>query len=243
MQTNNFGQGQENRLRIYLLAGIATAPHFFGRCCDMIAQVARKAGWEPVVEAIFPYGDDSRSILSQVREVSGDLPHRISITRKGGRIAASHIRNSYSGEPLVLIGHSGGGAAAYQAVRILSREKRLDQDKCRIVQIGSPKVPIVPELRHHVYYIHAVDGEGRAKDPITRLGSWGGWSAGRFRLPGWNARKYAPAHIEGIHLLGGHTDYLRHDLPFIDEQQMSNMEKTLGRVWDWIHNSLALPVR
>ncbi|MBJ6361360.1 hypothetical protein ACFOQM_08675 [Paenibacillus sp. GCM10012307] len=241
MQTNSRLQEHGNRLRIYLLAGIATAPHFFGRCCDMIAQIAARSGWEPIVETIFPYGDDSRSLFSQVREVSGDLPRRMSIARKGGRIAASQIRNSYSGEPLVLIGHSGGGAAAYQAARILSKEQELTQDKCRIVQIGSPKVPIVPELARQVYYIHAVDDKGRAKDPITRLGSWGGWSLNRFNLPGWNPKKYAPAHIEGIHLLGGHTDYLRYDQPFIDEQQMSNMEKTLERVWGWIQNSLALP--
>lgn len=241
MEANRRNTAKGERMRIVLLAGIATAPQFFGRCCEKVGAIARQAGWLVSVDAIYPYGDHSRSVWRQVREVSGDLPHRLSLARIGGRAAADHIRRTYDGERLVLIGHSGGGAAAYQAVRILHKEQRLSLDNCRIIQIGSPKVPIAPELRRHVYYIHAVDRAGKAKDPITRLGSWGGWSAGRFRLPGWNASKYAPEHIEGIELLGGHADYLRHDQPFIDEQQQSNLEKTLGRVWQWVQQSLAAP--
>ncbi len=243
MEANHSNTTQVERMRIVLLAGIATAPQFFGRCCDWVASVARQAGWLARVDAIYPYGDHSRSVWRQVGEVSGDLPHRLSLLRVGGRAAADHIRNSYDGEQLVLIGHSGGGAAAYQAVRILLKEQKLRPENCRIIQIGSPKMPIAPELRQHVYYIHAVDDHGKAKDPITRLGSWGGWSAGRFRLPGWNASKYAPAHIEGIELIGGHADYLRHDQPFVDEQQQSNLEKTLGRAWQWVQQSMNAPRR
>ncbi|GGF95425.1 hypothetical protein [Paenibacillus abyssi] len=221
---------------IYLLAGVATAPHFFHKCCETVEQLSRQSGWKSRVRVLFPYGDNSRSVYAQVGEVAGDLTQRFTGFCVGGRYVAQQIRDTYEGEPLILIGHSGGGAAAYQAIRILSKERKLGE--YRIIQIGSPKVPIHPDYRRHVYYIHLVDVNGKFIDPITRLGSWGGWTASRFKLPSWNNRKYAPGHVEGLTLVGGHADYLRHDHPFVDTEQVSNMERTLGRAWQWLHDSM-----
>ncbi|RXZ84345.1 hypothetical protein EBB07_04340 [Paenibacillaceae bacterium] len=229
-------KSMNKQIRVYLLAGVATAPNFFHRCCETLQALCEQSGWNTQVEVIYPYGDNSRSLFSQVREVGGDLVYRFNGFRIGGKLVADQIRETCNGEPLILIGHSGGGAAAYQAARILVNEKRVSEFK--IVQIGSPKVPIHPDYRAHVFYVHAIDQDGRFKDPITRLGSWGGWSRAAYFLPQWNRRKYAPEHIEGINVLGGHADYLRHDAPYIDEEEVSNLDKTLKRIWQWVLDSI-----
>ncbi|WP_020620232.1 hypothetical protein [Paenibacillus daejeonensis] len=231
----------EAHASIYLLAGVATAPRFFETCSKHVEQLCSTCGWQPSVHTIYPYGDHTRSLLAQVREVSGDVTRRFQAFRIGGRLAAEEIRKTYQGGLLILIGHSGGGAAAYQAARILAEEGKLTD--CRIVQIGSPRVPILPEFRERVCYIHAVDELGRLKDPITKLGSWGGWTRSGFSLPRWNGSKYAPAHIRPIKVVGGHADYFRHESPFVDEAHVSNMDKTIEKAWTWLQSAIGPPVQ
>ncbi|XEC96349.1 hypothetical protein AB6A23_07335 [Paenibacillus tarimensis] len=231
-------QGAEQRkfVRVYLLAGVATSPQFFNTGCETVGKLCEQSGWRSTVEVLFPYGDNTRGVISQVSRAAGDLSKRFTLFQHGGRHAANSIRKSYVGEPLILIGHSGGGAAAYQAIRILHKEQKLGD--FRIVQLGSPKVPICPDFRNRVYYAYVVDEQGRRKDPVAKLGTWGGWSAGRFMLPRWDRYKYAPGHIEELRLLGGHADYFRHGHPYVDKNQVSNLDKTLGRVWKWLQLSL-----
>lgn len=234
-------EATEARASVYLLAGVATAPRFFEYCRNHVEQLCSACGWQADVQIIYPYGDHSRSLFAQVREVSGDVTRRFQAFRIGGRLAAQEIRKTYDGGRLILIGHSGGGAAAYQAARILEADGQLGD--CRIVQIGSPRVPITPEFRERVCYIHAVDELGRLKDPITKLGSWGGWTRSGFALPRWNGAKYAPAHIEPITVVGGHADYFRHDTPFVDAQQVSNMDKTIAKAWAWLQRAIQPPAQ
>ncbi|MFS0727063.1 hypothetical protein [Paenibacillus sp. 1P07SE] len=231
----------EAQASVYLLAGVATKPSFFENCSEHVRGLCGIYGWQSGVHVIYPYGDHTRSLFAQVREVSGDVTRRFQAFRIGGRLAADEIRKTYNGGLLILIGHSGGGAAAYQAARILADEGRLDD--CRIVQIGSPRVPILPEFRDRVCYIHAVDELGRLKDPITKLGSWGGWSRQGLKLPRWDGAKYAPAHIKPITVVGGHADYFRHEAPFVDEQQVSNMDKTITNAWTWLQSVTKPPLQ
>ncbi|MBD2844926.1 hypothetical protein IDH44_06975 [Paenibacillus sp. IB182496] len=221
-------------MRIYLLAGIATRESFFVVCRQRLEQLSQSAGWTPDIRVLYPYGDDRRSVLLQAPEVLRD----VLAARRGGRHIAQIVGESSGGDsPLVLIGHSGGGAAACHAADLLRTASGLSD--IRVVQIGSPRVPVSRALAAHVCYLYAVDASGRRTDPVTRLGSWGGWSQeGRSRMPRWQPLKHAPGHIEAIPLLGGHTDYLRHADPYIDADRVSNLERTLGRAWSWLTASL-----
>ncbi|MFD1954177.1 hypothetical protein ACFSL6_08320 [Paenibacillus thailandensis] len=221
-----------NKIRIYLLAGVATSPTIFTVCIDKLEKLFKDDGLEPVIDTIFPYGDASRRLYRQVLEVGSDIPRRVKLARVGGREALRSIKPACNGEPLLLIGHSGGGAAAYQAARMLYEQAGVDN--FRVVQIGSPRIPIDPRLKDKVSYFHAVDEKGKPVDPITRIGSWGGFTASRkLAVPMWNRMKYAPGHIEGIRTIGGHADYFRHMAPYIDQQSICNLDKTIGRVHNW----------
>ncbi|MOA08934.1 hypothetical protein D3C78_1287360 [compost metagenome] len=142
------------------------------------------------------------------------------------------IKDTISGDRVLLIGHSGGGAAAYQAAKMLYEED--GRKDIRIVQIGAPKTPIDPMLQERVSYFHSIDCDGRMNDPITRIGTWGGWSRSSYSIPRWNRMKYAPGYVEGISTVGGHADYFRHTEPFRDKEAVCNLDKTIGRVCEWL---------
>lgn len=222
-----------NNIRIYLLAGVATSPTLFTECKAKLEQLFRLEDVEPIIDTIFPYGDASRSLYKQIIEVGSDLPRRIKLGRVGGRKALHAIKQTFRGEPLILIGHSGGGAAAYQAARMLYDQGAVRN--FRVIQIGAPRMPIEPRFKDKVSYFHAVNDQGESVDPITKIGSWGGISASRkLAVPFWNRMKYAPGYIEGIRTIGGHADYFRHLDPFIDQQSVCNLDKMIGRMHNWL---------
>ncbi|EXX89886.1 hypothetical protein BG53_14765, partial [Paenibacillus darwinianus] len=168
---------------IYLLAGIKTWPGFFEPLMSRLAELCREEEWrDSTVRIVYPYGDYRRGLLRQVREVKRDLSSRmLGGARLGGIVAADAVRRgSAKGRSVLLIGHSGGGVAAYHAASLLLREGAVAD--CRVVQIGSPKVRIDPDMRGKVGYFFAVDGRGRRIDAVTRLGGWGGL---RFTAGGW----------------------------------------------------------
>ncbi|QAY66905.1 lipase family protein [Paenibacillus protaetiae] len=229
--------GPVKKIRIYLLAGVATSPTIFTECMAKLEQLFRSDGIEPVIEMLLPYGDASRKLVRQVFEVGSDLPRKLGFGRIGGKQAFRDINKTYSGEPLLLIGHSGGGAAAYQAAKMLHAE---GADDFRVVQVGSPRMPIDPDFKQRVSYFHSVDKQGRSNDPITKIGSWGGFAASpKLAVPYWNRMKYAPGYVEGIPTIGGHADYFRHTEPFIDQQAVCNLDKTIGRMHSWLQQEAA----
>lgn len=226
-----------DRLKVYLLAGVATSINYFEGSLHVWEQQFAAAGWPVQLQTIYPYGDSSRKLWKQVREVYGDLSNRAGAGRAGGKYAFGRITSEFNGGPILLVGHSGGGAAAYQAARMLQAARIADS--FRVVQIGSPKAPILPEHRAQVSYFHAVDDNGKAKDPISRLGSWGGWKLGRAGVPVWDRMKYAPGFVGTIPVVGGHADYFRDSESFVrPASQETNLRQTLSSVICWLQQPL-----
>lgn len=219
-------------LHVYLLAGVKTSPSVFHACSKKLDEELKNRGMKPAIHVLFPYGDANRSLLRQVMEVRSDLSNRMNAGRVGGRKVWNSIKDSFTGDRMLLIGHSGGGAAAYQAARLLKEaDSAID---LRVVQVGSPKTPIVPEMQENVSYFHSVDTLGKLNDPISKIGSWGGWTSYKRTVPVWNRHKYAPGYVEGIPVMGGHADYFRHEHPYIDQEMICNLDKTLGRMKEWL---------
>ncbi|MCQ6557618.1 hypothetical protein [Paenibacillus mendelii] len=215
---------------IYLLAGVASTLTLFRSCKLELERRFQETGHAPVIRELFPYGDHTQKLTRQIIEVRGDLSRLSGAGRNGGRAAAAQVREHSTGRPVLLIGHSGGGVAAYQAAVMLHDEGIIPD--YRIVQVGSPKVPIRIHDRMRVSYYSAIDEQGTLRDPITRIGSWGGWSRSRFGLWYWNRLKYAPGHVGNITLLGGHPHYFRSDAAYVHPDRGSNLSVTLDSVWD-----------
>lgn len=216
---------------IYLLAGVGSTTAIFRECKRELQIRFRQAGREPVIRELLPYGDNTQNLLRQILKVGTDLV-RMRVPgrwRSGGKEAAGQIRTFSPGRKVLLIGHSGGGVAAYQAGVILSVEGSISD--CRIVQVGSPKVPIRHLSRDCVSYFVAVDENGVRVDPVTRLGSWGGWCRSE-RGVYWDRFKYAPGHIGTITVIGGHQHYFRNNEPYIHPVRGSNLSLTLDSIWE-----------
>lgn len=226
--------GPGKRLDIYLIAGVATALSSFFECRKKLERLFAQDGKQTTIHVLFPYGDYTRNVWRQIWEVRSDFNSWLLPWRIGGRAAAEAVRASRQAEQVLMIGHSGGGVAAYQAARLLLRNGDIEGGNLRIAQIGSPKIPIEPHLRDRVAYFHAVDGDGRLSDPVSRIGSWGGWSAGKRSLPRWNRRKYAPGLVKGITVIGGHENYFRHTAPYVDGQSVCNLDKTVEGIYSWL---------
>ncbi|UVI32777.1 hypothetical protein [Paenibacillus spongiae] len=223
-------KGPDTEWDFYLLAGVASTLTLFRNCKQELERRFLETGREPVIRELFPYGDHTQKLLRQIIDVRGDLSRLRRAGRSGGRAAAEQIRKLSPGRPVMLIGHSGGGVAAYQAAVMLHDEGTIPD--FRIVQVGSPKVLIRTQDRDRVSYYTAVDEQGTLRDPISRIGSWGGWSRSRYGLWYWNKRKYAPGHIGTITLLGGHPHYFRNDASYIHPDRGSNLSVTLDGLWD-----------
>lgn len=223
---------KSSRMSIYLLAGVATSNTLFNECKIKLEKLFQNDGVAPSIHVLLPYGDASRSLVKQVLEVRSDLSNRMTAGRVGGQQAMKQIKQTLTSDKVLLIGHSGGGAAAYQAAKML-HEKNEVKD-FRIVQIGSPRTPIEPLLQDRVSYFHSIDSLGKINDPISRIGSWGGWSRSGFSMPRWNRLKYAPGYVEGIQMIGGHADYFRHTQPYTDHEAVCNLDKTINRMSEWL---------
>lgn len=215
---------------IYLLAGVGSTPGIFSDCKRELEQRFGQSGRQPVIRELFPYGDHTQKLYRQLLEVRGDLSRLRGAGQFGGRAAAQQVMRLSVGRPVLFIGHSGGGVAAYRAAAMLHREDVIPD--FRVIQVGSPRVTIQPDYRDKVSYYIAVDEKGKVKDPITRLGSWGGWSRNRLGLWSWNKLKYAPGHIGTITVLGGHPHYFRNREPFVHPELGSNLVRTLNTIME-----------
>lgn len=214
---------------IYLLAGVGSPPGIFADCIVELKRRFGEAGREPVIRELFPYGDHREKLFRQIMEVQRDVTGFRIRGRSGGDIAAELIRRHSQGRPVLLIGHSGGGIAAYHAALRLAGAGVVPD--CRIIQVGSPRVPIREEFRSRVSYYQGVDEAGKSLDPITRLGRWGGWRRNGRGLWYWDKRKHAPGRIGTITVLGGHPHYFRHRPPFVHPDRGSNLSSTLQTIW------------
>lgn len=221
-------------LKIFILAGVKTRSSAFHAFEERLYERLERKGLQAQIELLFPYGDADRALLRQLYEVRTDLSAALKNAGFSGRSVWEKIEPFVNDPKLLFIGHSGGGVAAYQLARKLMEENKVLDSK--VIQIGSPRTRIQPELQQRVAYFHSIDGLGRYKDPITKLGSWGGWSRCSAKLPivKWDSYKYAPGHIEGIDTIGGHADYFRHTPEFTDEQTRCNLDKTVNKIESWL---------
>jgi pimeloyl-ACP methyl ester carboxylesterase len=221
MQSNTTSP-QSRKLAIYFLAGVATAATFMEEFAWTVKHLYEEEGGAVSTTLLFPYGDWSISLHRQLNEIRRDL-----FTREqdrtltiGGRRTAEEIRRSYVEGSIWIIGHSGGGIAGSYAAELLRREGLPVE---AVVQIGSPRCRIPEDAKESTLYIYGVNHKKKRSDPITRLGSWGGWERSARGVPYWNSTKHAPGHIVPVQLIGGHPDYFRSRSPFLDQAGASNL--------------------
>lgn len=215
---------------VFAAAGVYTSPNFMVHICEKTALLLERQTRLRVVRAqlLFPYGDWSSSLVRQIRQVHRDIrlkAETLGATEQsiGGRSLIEVIGDMSGIDYAVLIGHSGGGVAAVHAASALRRSA--PELQTHIVQIGCPRCAIPPQLKHRVRYLYAVNRvNGNVKDPICRLGSWGGWEMSAFGIPRWNSRKFAPGESTPLPIIGGHADYFRDHEPFRNEAGRTNMD-------------------
>jgi len=234
-------------VNLYLLAGVKTAPLFMERFRLALHRQLTEAGHSVHSRLLYPYGDWSRSALVQVREIAHDMRLGYSRMAKsiGGARARKEIdserRESAAGssrEPLLLVGHSGGGTAAVHAAVGLKEEWK---GPICIVLIGSPKSRIPPELAADTFYLYA-EGTLRGRrrlDPITRLGTFGGWGLAEMPAwPRWDRSRHGPGQVDSVPIIGGHADYFRESEAYVNEAGLTNLQLTMGKVWAWLQTRL-----
>lgn len=243
----------EREIELYLPAGVATTPLFMERLRQVIKRGLKDTGAIVHSSLAFPYGDKERSLVGQLREVGRDL--RLKGRWLDGSLGGNRLlgmiderRRALRGDSApartIIVGHSAGGVAGVHAARLL--HERDGGEPPLVVMIGSPRCRIPEELREHVLYVYSARSESQGArwmvamltDPITRLGSFGGWHIGRWRMPRWQMDKHAPVHTSGLRIIGGHADYFREQPPFVNATGLSNMAVTAEVVLNWLNQRL-----
>lgn len=228
MPTHLPAASSDNRMYLYTLAGIGTAPGFMG---EFHGELARRleAGTRLPVEGglLYPYGEWSRPVRKQIWEVWRDirLPAGAWEGSRGVAAVRRELERAAQGSgPVVLVGHSGGGTAAIHAAAML--RAAAPERPVAVVQIGSPRSPVPPGLREASVFCFACGPDGRGRDPVCRLGSWraargegGRLISGRLLLPGQRI---------GLPIAGRHPDYFRGHLH--NAAGVSNLELVANTV-------------
>ncbi|MFD0671167.1 hypothetical protein [Cohnella sp. GCM10027633] len=247
-----FGDTGRLAVELYLPAGVKTSPLFMERLRQAMHRALSDGGASVRSSLLYPYGDRERSLFGQLREVGRDLRLRggwLDGSLGGNRLVAAidDKRRAFgrvAGARMVIVGHSAGGIAAVHAARLI--QARDGGKPPLVVMIGSPRCRIPEPLRDSVLYVYAAKApvsdtkwmSVRLSDPITRLGSFGGWQAGRWRLPRWRMDKHAPTHASGLRIIGGHADYFRDQPPFVNALGLSNLTLTADVVLRWVRERL-----
>ena len=244
-------QANKNVIELFISAGVATAPNFLEEFQAELVQRISSAGATVRSELLYPYGDWSRPVTAQLREIAHDLRKGTKRIRSsiGGTRALFEIKERsfdriYRGSHTkkVLIGHSAGGVASVHAAKLLL--ERLGGKPSSVVMIGAPKCRIPSTLRRFVHYVHGKVGvEKRSAtllrpDPVTRIGTFGGWVRGDKRPPIWDKRESAPASTIELPIIGKHADYFRSHAPYVNEYGQSNLDVTVAAVWGWLEHEL-----
>jgi len=253
MRNNTSGHGV-NKVEMYFLAGLATAPLFMDNLRlalerrlgqDGLFRLSTASSTELRSELLYPYGDWSRSVLAQLWEIRADMSlrdGRIGRSIGGGRalaaIRSAREKTGGSGGTTLLIGHSGGGIAAVHAAERLMEEG--GSPSCFAVKIGSPRCRIPERLKSRVLTIHAEgrrrgESVGRSPDLVSRLGFYGGWTRSR-GLPVWRSGKHAPATSLGVPIVGKHADYFRDRAPYVNAEGRSNLDLIVESILAWLNS-------
>ncbi len=245
----------ENKVELYLLSGLATAPLFMEdlrlalerrlRYAALPGQAGAVGGAEIRSCLLYPYGDWSRNVLAQLWEIRADMRRREGKLDRsiGGGRALAEIRRERGKADIagtvgttLLVGHSGGGIAAVHAAATLMASGA--SASCFAVKIGSPRCRIPERLKHRVLSIHAEgrrkgDSFRRSPDIVSRIGSYGGWGINR-SLPVWRKDKHAPASWIGVPIVGKHPDYFRNRPPYFNADGKSNLDLIVEAIAAWL---------
>src|SRR5690606_30285923 len=111
------------RIKVFLLAGIKTSPSAFHVLQQRLQQRIEDKGYTADIEMLFPYGEMERNVVLQVMEVRADLSRYVYRGGIGSRKVWNRVERHGKEQKLLLIGHSGGGVAAYQIARRLYKDK------------------------------------------------------------------------------------------------------------------------
>lgn len=221
------------RKLLVFLAGIATSPDFLQPICYKMTERFEQSDSFVRTLILYPYGDWSRHLVKQLREIRHDLKcSRKDVTRSiGGNRALKDVLEQYQGEQIILFGHSGGGVAGVHAAYLMTKQ---GLPTPHLIMFGSPKCAIPESLKSKVLYIYAKNSKGRNADPVTRIGSWGAWMNTKDGAWRWDRLGKAPSSIMGAPIIGGHADYFRHHRLYTNEQGESNLEIVTNLVMSWM---------
>jgi hypothetical protein len=232
------------KMHIYLMAGMATSPNFMERVRVALQGRLEQSGKVVHSELLFPYGDNRRRLIPQAWEIRHDMRlrfRRIAYSIGGNRVLTSiQSQLTVNGEDKFLfVGHSGGGVAAVHTAKLLLERQHVLQP-FPVVMVGSPRCRIPDEMQNYVLSLHAAGksqkgiNAGISPDVVTRLGTFGGWTAGLRRFPSWQVDKHAPANIRSVPIIGGHADYFRDCEPYVNPMGTSNLDITLEAIDRWL---------
>ncbi|WP_127579199.1 hypothetical protein [Paenibacillus koleovorans] len=220
------------------MSGVATEWSFMLPLKEVLEARFRDAGLETRVQLLHPYGDWNRPLWRQVAEARRDMSRRALHAGASvrGRALADQLlegqeQTGDQDRVLVLIGHSAGALAAIHTAAVLNR--RVIRPPI-IIQIGAPKLAVPPHLKATTAYYYGVDSTSKSRDPVTRIGHWGGWRRLRSGIPVWDPQLHAPSVVEELRLMGGHPDYFRSGERFRSSAGQTNLERTMDAVWKYL---------
>ncbi|WP_010272680.1 esterase/lipase family protein [Paenibacillus senegalensis] len=212
------------KVSVYFVAGISTwkSGDMFGPAMKHIKERYRNNGWNcSHTEALYPYGtmDDipreqlKPTIRKQMWHVFQDMYQPAERSPRAAylsRIIRKHYGSSGEGE-ILLIGHSGGGIAAYLAARMLRKQ---GYPVRHVVQVGSPGGYIHAEWRDDVYCLR------ESGDVVT-------W----WRLPfiGSASRR------DVVQIEGGHPLYFCDQTK--DKDGCDNLTKVMDKIWGRLYEN------
>lgn len=172
-------------LRLYLLNGVRSAPHFLDRLKDTLAERLAALGFEVRGRVLFPYDDWHRRLLPQIREARFDimLPYRRYERSVGGRRVLALLERDRAEEAAQPARQEEGlgrtDIAPANETKTSVRRKELalfvghsaggvaavhaagllhareGGMPCPVVMIGSPKCRIPGPLQNAVLYVQA----------------------------------------------------------------------------------------
>jgi len=210
---------------IYFLSGIGmlqVGDYFAGAKKDIVNRY-KAVGIDPVhVGDFYPYGimdgipkrESFRFLARQALKVSRDMYRRYR-RNPGGLYAFRKIRadyDMYGTGPIILIGHSGGGVAAYKTAKLLADRGYPVE---RVFLVGAPVQGIASDWQSKVF---CLEKAGRLGDPVTWLGK---------------PCIGSPRQRATVDIVGGHTHYFSMDA--VDREGVSNLNKVMDKIWGWLN--------
>ena len=178
---------------------------------DNIWEQLTSEGHTVSFNVLYPYGTEDSNMLKQLASVR----FAMSSNQAKGNEVAQTIINTYNDENyVILIGHSGGGVAAYKAMEVLTDKNFYVS---QTIMVGSPRMQIRQDIADRVGYV-------KAKDDIVSnfVGNWGTFGPWGSKKPG---KYYVINDLNVEDNYGGHMDYFKPN---------ENISKLMNAIYPWI---------